>query len=93
MDLEVDLAADLNAQDDDGLGWSPSLTRATVPSSARARCSLPAIRRARRSCESWPSMTMNRSTSRSSPAQSRRTVTSWGAPSRDGRSNAANRTI
>ncbi len=30
MDLELDIAADLNAQDDDGLGWS-TLADATDP--------------------------------------------------------------
>jgi hypothetical protein len=34
MDLEIDLVADLNAQDDDGLGWS-TLADATVPSTVR----------------------------------------------------------
>ena len=31
MELEIDLVADLNAQDDDGLGWS-TLADATDPS-------------------------------------------------------------
>ncbi len=34
MDLEVDLVADLNAQDDNGLGWS-LLTDARNPDSVR----------------------------------------------------------
>lgn len=34
MDLEVDLVADLNAQDDDGLGWS-LLTDARYPDRVR----------------------------------------------------------
>lgn len=34
MDLELDLVADLNAQDDDGLGWS-SLADARDPSRVR----------------------------------------------------------
>ena len=34
MDLEVDLVADLNAQDDDGLGWS-LLTDARDPDRVR----------------------------------------------------------
>lgn len=34
MDLEVDLVADLNAQDDDGLGWS-LLTDARHPDRVR----------------------------------------------------------
>ena len=34
MDLEVDLVADLNAQDDDGLGWS-LLTDARHPGRVR----------------------------------------------------------
>lgn len=34
MDLEVDLVADLNAQDDDGLGWS-LLTDARDPDCVR----------------------------------------------------------
>lgn len=35
MDLEIDLEADLNAQDDDGLGWS-TLADARDPSRVRA---------------------------------------------------------
>jgi hypothetical protein len=34
MDYDIDLAADLNAQDDDGLGWS---TRADARDSSRVR--------------------------------------------------------
>jgi hypothetical protein len=34
MDLEVDLVADLNAQDDDGFGWS-TLADASDPSRVR----------------------------------------------------------
>lgn len=34
MELEIDLVADLNAQDDDGLGWS-TLADATDPSRVR----------------------------------------------------------
>lgn len=34
MELEIDLVADLNAEDDDGLGWS-TLADATDPSCVR----------------------------------------------------------
>jgi hypothetical protein len=76
MDHDIDLTADLNAPDDDGLGWS-TLADARDPSRVRlGPCSLLATATAERSCASLRSTMTARSTSRSCPARSPRTATS-----------------
>jgi hypothetical protein len=83
MDLEVDLVADLNAQDDDGLGWS-LIADARDPDRVRPGAMLLAGNpQGRAVVRSWPLMTTARSISRSCRGRSRRTVTSSAGLSRD----------
>ena len=49
MRHDIDLTADLNAQDDDGLGWS-TLADATPHGRALGPCFSPATATAERSC-------------------------------------------
>lgn len=57
MDLKVDVVADLNAQDDDGMGGPSSPTLGTRTASVRAPCCLSETRTAGRLCASWLWMT------------------------------------
>jgi hypothetical protein len=67
--MDVDLRADLNAQDDDGYGWS-TLADARDPDRVQSGCMLLAGNGAARPlCESWRSTMTARCTSQSSPAR------------------------
>lgn len=70
---DLDLVADLNAQDDDGLGWS-TLADTHAPERVRPGAMLLAGNsQAQAVVRSWPSTTTVRSTSRSCPARSPKT--------------------
>lgn len=49
MDEEIDLVADLNAEDDDGLGWSTQ-QHASLPTSGQVRSCSPATATVKPSC-------------------------------------------
>lgn len=82
MELDIDLVADLNARDDDDLGWS-TLADASDPSRVRPG---PCCWRVTGTAKPWsgwsPSMTTARCTSRSCPARWPRTATSCTGRSR-----------
>ncbi len=50
MDEEIDLVADLNAEDDDGLGWSTLAAAASLPTSGQVRSCSPATATVKPSC-------------------------------------------
>lgn len=83
MDPRGRSGADLNAQDDDGLGWS-TLTDARDPSRVRpVQCCLPETATAKPWSGTWPSTTTARWTSPSSPVPWPRTGICSTAPSPD----------
>jgi hypothetical protein len=63
MDARIDLVADLNDEDDEGLGWS-TLSEASDPARIRPGVMLVAgTTKPRRSSGWWPSMTTGKCTS------------------------------
>jgi hypothetical protein len=80
MESRIDLAADLNDEDDGGFGWS-TLSEARDPGRIRpVSCWSSATARPRRSSGWWPSMTTGRCTSPRCPGLWTRTATSSIAP-------------
>lgn len=75
MDARIDLVADLNEEDNEGLGWS-TLSEASDPARIRPG---PGTARLRRSSGWWPSTTTGRCTLPCCPGPWRRTVTSSAA--------------
>ena len=71
---DLDLVADINAQDDDGLGWSTLADAIAPDGSDSGRCCSLATAKPKPWSASWPSTRTVRSTSRSCLARCPRTA-------------------